>query len=197
MSPLFLLSYAVLWLLVMALSVAVYVLLRHEGQLLIKSKSVRENQGPDIGSPLPQFNLRDYSGTRLDISANPGRPTLIVLAVENCQLCERALPALRDVAMERSDELNTTFVYPGTSADFERLRHNLTSLTRVVHDPRKSVIRRLRVTHTPFGILVDPYGVVLKKAILNDRSNVDWLLEPLSDSAVRNRRPLKLEAEHA
>jgi peroxiredoxin len=177
MSGLFWLSYGVLWLLTLLLLVAVFALLRHSARALVQSREARGKQGLAPGDMFPTFRLEDYDGQAHELPVRGMAPQLIMLAIQNCRMCEKALSGLASVAEEYGGALQTWFVYPGDSRDFARLRPRLSSNIQVIYDPHKKVMKRLKVPHTPYAVVIDPSGRVVQAAIVNGKEQLEWLLE--------------------
>jgi methylamine dehydrogenase accessory protein MauD len=170
MNELFLVSYAVLWLLVIALAVVLLGTLRQLG-------AIRRQLGPD----LPLDTTVVVEGTDFSevgwLPANRDGDHLVVFISPACDICAKVLDGLSFVIKAYPD-MKAMFVSMGTAAES---RDYLSKFGlggyEVVTDPNGERMAAIGIHDTPFAVVVDPNGHVRRAAVVNSRRQVEVLLE--------------------
>jgi len=159
-STLFWGTYVVLWLLVVMLFAAVFFLYHHHGRMLLNSREGRANQGPAVNQPLPVAQLRDIAGEAVALGQPQTRSRLIFLASTTCQPCQAARAALSAFAEKYRETIETVMVCAGSEQEVREFAADLAGSVRVIVDSPKKFAAQLRVTSTPFALIIDPDGIV-------------------------------------
>lgn len=196
MAILFPVSYVALWVLVIALCLLVVGLLQQvgllqrslhsspaqeEGTSALPLPSV-ENDGPALGSSLPEHTLETINGFGAFIlaSAQNKQGTLLLFLAPNCKGCQQVVEPINKIV----DEL----VYDGrviailrTDEKGGRSFLSVFSLhIPVVCDEKRAITKGFGVHRAPFGLLYDAQGVLMRKGIVK---NIGDLLALLGDES--------------
>ena len=143
-------SYVLLWLAVLGLSVMVVALLRQVGVLHTRLRPLGVHfagEGPDRLVPAPPVPDVDYATHEM---------TLVAFSSPTCEVCKRLLPSLR--AMER--------------------QYRDLSLVEVELGPTtQPVFSAFNVRSTPYVVTVDRHGVVQGRGVANSLEQVEVLVE--------------------
>jgi len=98
-----LISYIVLWLIVLTLSVLVLLLYRQLGIMYLGSAEGVSRDGLEKGTTAPDFNLTDQYGNAQRLSAYRGRPVVLLFGSPHCSPCRTLMPQLHDWARSHPD----------------------------------------------------------------------------------------------
>ena len=143
-------SYVLLWLAVLGLSVMVVALLRQVGVLHTRLRPLGVHfagEGPERlvpAPPVPDVDYRDHAMTLLAFSS----PT--------CELCRELLPSLRVL---------------------ERQYRDLVLVEVELGDRNQPVFSAFNVRSTPYVVTVDRHGVVQGRGVANSLEQVEVLGE--------------------
>ena len=141
-------SYLVLWVVVVLLAFSVVALLRQVGVLHTRVAPMGVHfagEGPELDSPAPPIETVDYAQTAY---------TLLAFTSPSCEICARLKPALQRLAR--------TYV----EFDLRIIDHE--------HDPE--IFSRFKVRSTPYLIAVDRQGIVRSRGIANTLDQVEEML---------------------
>jgi thiol-disulfide isomerase/thioredoxin len=148
--PIWIVSYVLLWLAVIGLSVLVVGLLRQVGVLHTRLRPMGVHfagEGPERLAPAPPIPDVDYGDHTM---------TLIAFSSPTCDVCRALLPSLH--AMERQ---------------YRDLR-----LVEVeLGEPTQPVFSAFQVRSTPYVVTVDSKGVVQGRGVANTLEQVEVLVE--------------------
>lgn len=186
MTDLWLASYIVLWVIVIAMFVVVLALLRLVGLLYSRFPPYGargSSEGMAIGNQLPAFRGTALDGRAIAIPelGNP-LPWLVVFVSPNCGACSELAPAIRSIW--RSDRKALNLLLVGASGDEAQARtfafeHHLASIPYVVA-PEWAAANK--ILGTPFVIAADAESKVLAKGVANHLEHLDSLLSVLTDT---------------
>lgn len=173
MSSSFLISYVLLWLLVIAESVMLLVLLRELGRVYAGQAASIAGDGIRLGKPLPSVSVATVDGSRaLDDVIGYQRMTLLLFVSSACPACPDAVAAVNHYR-RRENAVGVVLVTRTESlsayADGAR--------TTVVGIDEEVARKQLKVRATPFAMLVDQFGIVRAKGIVNRQQHVEELVE--------------------
>ncbi len=178
-------SYAVLWLLVIALCVIVVALARQIGTLHLRlgprGALELDDEGPPLGEAPEASDATDLNGVTVTVGG-PGQSQLLLFTSPGCLVCEQVLPSLGAVAAAASMQPRVV-----TDAD----RHETLNAYRdkrldvpIVPAPR--IAQRYDIPGTPYVVVLDDLGVVRAKGTVNNLEQ----LEGLIDTATRRTREI-------
>ena len=98
MEGIWLISYIVLWLLVLTLCLLVLLLYRQLGIMYLGSAEGVSRDGLDRGKAAPDFTLTDQYGEMQRLVQYRGKPTVLIFGSPHCSPCRILLPQLHDWA---------------------------------------------------------------------------------------------------
>ncbi|WP_433346853.1 redoxin family protein [Microtetraspora malaysiensis] len=165
MNTLFVISYVVLWVLVVVLAGAVFALYHHFGQMYMTSPEGRVAHGPEEGSLFPALDTKDLDGEVVTLPAQD-RPFIAVFASTGCTLCGALRSVLRKFAAEHPDVL-VVVICDGHPRAVREWAGDLASAVRVIPDPRGRIAARYEIGLTPFSVAVSHDGRVRSRGIVN------------------------------
>ena len=198
MTGLWLTSYLILWGLVVVVCLLLIGVLRQLGLLYRRLESgstpsqegssipVLENDGPAIGSPIVNLDADTINGfgnlvlTKLD----KGGSTLFVFMSPLCEACQHVVEPL-NVLVADADRAGRPVVV--MRADEQGCRAFLSVFPLrmpVVCDRDRTITMGFDVHRTPFGLLYDEHGMLIRKGLLEGQED---LLALLGDGSVPGR----------
>ena len=172
-----LISYIALWVLVGVLTVAVWAMYHHFGQVYLSSREGRAAQGPPVGELLESLVEQDVDGDPVVVPAS-NEATLLVFASTGCPLCDEVRDALP--AFSESRNVRAVVICRGKRNDVKRWAVGLGPAATVISDPGSAITVRHRVGVLPYGVAVDAAGRVVVKGLVNGREGLEWLADAVS-----------------
>jgi hypothetical protein len=155
----FLVSYVLLWLVVLALVVLVLALYRELGRLYLKTLRSTTRDGPRIGAELRDVSTRDSS---VDVSRGKH---MLLFGLEGCTLCERLMDELGPSVQAEFPNL-AIHLFVQTGEQRAGLPTWAKSSDVDAHAIPAETTSRLAVRVSPFAIYVAD-GTVKAKGLLN------------------------------
>jgi methylamine dehydrogenase accessory protein MauD len=172
-----LVTYILLWILLAALTVAVFALYHHFGEMYLSSREGRARDGPELHRAIKPATVRDLAGEEVRVP-RPAVATMLFYATTNCPLCTDLLPALTEVAARERD-IETVVVCGNEPPAVAAWADGLSSAAVVVPDGNRALATRYRINATPFLVLIDRDGVVRGKGIVNGRDGLEQAVQRL------------------
>ena len=174
MSGWWLLSYVVLWMLVIALSILVLALARQVGTLHLRlgprGALEVDEEGPPLGEAPEPVDARDLDGAPATVGG-PGRPQLVLFVSPGCPVCRDVAPSLPAAA--RATGLTPLIVADGPP---DAVRATYGSIAApVVTDA--AVAEAYAVPGTPYAVVLDETGAVRAKGTVNNLEQVEGLVD--------------------
>jgi methylamine dehydrogenase accessory protein MauD len=174
-------SNGALWLLVIALSVALLAVIRQLGVLherIAPVGALMLAKGVKIGESAPQVAVQDIEGGSLTVGAqrSDGRATLVMFVSPTCPVCKTLLPVLKSSLASERDWLDILLASDG---DLESQRafvlsNRLGSFPYIVSAPLGI---SYQVSRLPFAALIDAQGILRARGIVNTREHLESLFE--------------------
>ena len=165
-----LVSYIVLWAVVVLLAVLVLALARQIGTLHLRlaprGALELDDEGPALGEAPEPADARALDGTRVSIGG-PGEPQLLLFVSPGCPVCREVLPSLPTAA--RAGRMS-----PRVIADAEEASEAPDGIP-VVADPE--LARRYAIPGTPYAVALDAIGVVRAKGTVNNLEQMEGLVD--------------------
>lgn len=177
----FMMSYWLLWALVIALSLVVLALARQIGVLhdrIAPTGALMLAKGLSVGQAAPIVTASDLDGGTRQIGAASadGRNTLVMFVSPTCPLCKVLLPVLK--ASQRSENawLQIILASDGEErAQVEfRKRQSLQAFPYVL-SPALGI--SYQINRLPYAVLLDERGIVLARGLINSREHLESLFE--------------------
>lgn len=174
-------SNVVLWLVVIALSLALLAVIRQLGVLherIAPVGALMLAKGLKVGELAPTVAAQDLQGRSLAIGTarTDQRATLVMFISPTCPVCKTLLPALKSSLASERDWLDIILASDGEVAaqrDFVAA-HRLTAFPYVVSAPLGI---SYQVSRLPFAVLIDAQGVLRARGIVNSREHLESLFE--------------------
>lgn len=174
-----LISYIVLWALVVGLGVLVLLLYRQLGIMYLGTAEGVSRDGLEKGATAPDFTLTDQYGTSHRLSQYRGQPVTLLFGSPHCSPCRILLPQLDDWAQAHPDMaiLWLNAASPEESQKFvSELGANLPVLP---YTPAENLLDRYRVRVTPFTFLLDERGIIRAKGLANSKAGMEQYYKEL------------------
>lgn len=171
---------ALLWILVIALSAAVFILLRQVGLLherLGPVGALTLRGGPAVGSASPRFDLKALDGRDVAIGTpSHGHSTLLFFLSPSCPVCKSLLPVLKSIAREEGQRLQLILASDGEPDEQVAMvaREQLQDFPLVLSTPLGLAFQ---VSKLPHAVLIDGDGTVVAKGLVNNREHLESLFE--------------------
>jgi methylamine dehydrogenase accessory protein MauD len=181
MSGVWLASYVVLWLLVLALAFLLAGALRQLGLLQLRlgddPGALITDTGLERGTLAPDFTaLQSETGKLVTLSELSPRARMLVFASPGCLSCRELIPGLNEVRKTRRD-MDFLVVCRGDTESCQAFgRMNRLEAPMVV-DTNGQIEKDYLVTLTPFAYLLDHERNVVIRGIANDWRQLESLLE--------------------
>jgi methylamine dehydrogenase accessory protein MauD len=169
-----------LWACVIALALVVFALVRQVGLLHERVTPVGALMpvgGPAVGDEAPQLVLEDLSGRAIHLAgAEATRSTLLFFLSPTCPVCKTLLPILLSAASDEAPAPRIVLASDGELSEHESFiaRHGLGHLPYVLS---AQVGIAFGVGKLPYAILIDEFGVLRAKGIVNTREHLESLFE--------------------
>jgi methylamine dehydrogenase accessory protein MauD len=174
-------SNGALWLLVIALSVALLAVIRQLGVLherIAPVGALMLAKGVKIGESAPQIAVQDIEGGSLTVGAprSDGRATLVMFVSPTCPVCKTLLPVLKSSLASERDWLDILLASDGDPESQRAfvLSNRLGSFPYIVSAPLGV---SYQVSRLPFAALIVAQGVLRARGIINTREHLESLFE--------------------
>ncbi len=174
-------SNGALWLLVIALSVALLAVIRQLGVLherIAPVGALMLAKGVKIGESAPQVTVQDIEGGSHIVGAprSDGRATLVMFVSPTCPVCKTLLPVLKSSLASERDWLDILLASDGDPESQRAfvLANRLGGFPYVVSAPLGI---SYQVSRLPFAALVDAQGILRARGIINTREHLESLFE--------------------
>jgi methylamine dehydrogenase accessory protein MauD len=167
----------VLWILVIALVVAVFALARQIGVLyerVAPMGALMMDEGPKVGDLAPVFNLTTLAGPRVQVGAPGAHSTLVFFVSPTCPVCKKLLPVLRSSAKVESAWLRVVLASDGDEAK-QRAFYEKAELADFPYVLSAELGMAYKVGKLPFAVLIDETGRVRAKGLINSREQLESL----------------------
>ena len=172
-------SNILLWLAFLGVTIVLLGLMRQVGLLHERSSpmgAMITDHGPDIGDKAPEFELPDYFGRNVTIggASADARPTLIMFTAPTCPVCDKLFPIIKSIA--KAEKISVVMISDGAPDEHKRFldNHEMGQIRYVVSAEAGMAFQ---VGKIPYGVLIDPQGVIRSKGLTNTREHLESLLE--------------------
>lgn len=168
---------AVLFTMVLGLSIAVFALSRQVGILFERVAPMGAliiDAGPKVGSAAPIFDVPSLSGASIKLGGARERSTLLFFLSPTCPVCKKLLPVLRSMRPAEAEWLDVVLASDGEPAAHERFvqANNLQSFPYALST---ELGVSFRVSRLPFAVLIGEDGIVRAKGLINNREQLESL----------------------
>ena len=168
---------AVLFAMMLGLSIAVFALSRQVGILFERVAPMGAliiDAGPKVGSAAPLFDVPSLSGSNIKLGGVRERSTLLFFLSPTCPVCKKLLPVLRSMRPAEAEWLDVVLASDGEPASHERFvqANNLQSFPYALST---ELGVSFRVSRLPFAVLIGEDGIVRAKGLINNREQLESL----------------------
>lgn len=168
---------AVLFVIVLGLSIAVFALSRQVGILFERVAPMGAliiDAGPKLGSPSPMFEAPTLAGTPLKLGGARQRSTLIFFLSPTCPVCKKLLPVLRSMQPAEASWLDVVLASDGDASTHEQFARS-NNLQGFPYALSTELGVSFRVSRLPFAVLIGEDGIVRAKGLINNREQLESL----------------------
>jgi methylamine dehydrogenase accessory protein MauD len=170
-------AFALLWLLVIALAIAVLALARQVGILferIAPMGALITDSGPTVGEKVSRFDLTALDGRAVAVGAAGMRSQLLFFVSPTCPVCKKLLPILASVATAEGSWLDVVLAGDGDTVAHRAFvaRRRLEKFPFVLS---RELGMAFRVSRLPYAALIDGSGVVRAKGLINNREQLESL----------------------
>lgn len=173
MSGWWLISYVVLWALVVALALLTLALARQIGTLHLRlgprGALELDEEGPPLDEALEPVEAPDVDGRPLSIGG-PGEAQLLLFVSPGCPVCREVLPSLRVAARVGG-------MRPVVVSEADDPREVLPHVNGAPVVLGAEVTRAYSVPGTPYAVALDRLGVVRAKGTINNLEQLEGLVD--------------------
>jgi methylamine dehydrogenase accessory protein MauD len=168
-----------LFLIVIIQAVAIWALSRQIGILFERVSPMGAlviDAGPAVGAAAPPFELRPLTGGEpITIGERAARSTLLFFLSPQCPVCKKLLPILRSLNAAERASLRIVLAGDGDEAEHRHFAraHRLEHFPYVLSTPLGMAYR---VSRLPFAVLIREDGTVGAKGLVNNREQLESLL---------------------
>lgn len=196
MSTAFYVSYGVLWVLVIVLSVLLLLVYRHFGMMALGTIQGVQRDGIPVGDKAPDITATTDTARQVVLKPGSSKPALVVFASPDCEPCTVVLPYLNNLyGKESAPELMVLVPGPAETAERMNAEHRL--LFECLAEDGSGAFDAYRVRVTPFAFVVGPDGRILAKGLCSEPLMVRDLLAAagLDEGAAPEPLPLAPQRE--
>ena len=167
----------VLWVLVIALTIAVFALARQIGVLyerVAPMGALTIDDGPKVGDLAPVFNLTALDGAKVQVGAPGAYSSLLFFVSPTCPVCKKLLPVLRSIARDEAEWLRVVLASDGDEAK-QRAFYEKAELRDFPYVLSTDLGMAWKVAKLPYAVLTDEQGRVRAKGLINSREQLESL----------------------
>ncbi len=174
-------SNALLWVLVVGLSLVVLALVRQLGVLHERISPVGAlmlAKGLKVGELAPTLPLADLAGQPLTVGGPraDGRTQLLMFVSPTCPVCKALLPVLKSSRKSEQAQLDIVLASDGDLAEQQDfVQQNGLGVFRYVVSAPLGI--SYQVSRLPYAVLIDAAGVLRARGIINSREHLESLFE--------------------
>ena len=183
-----LISYLILWALVIFLSLLVFALARQVGVLherVAPAGALMPTNGPKVGEMTDVMSVSDLQGDAVAIGGadSAGLATLILFISPTCPVCKSLVPVARSLVSYEGRRMRLVF-----ASDGDKIEQHVAYVSDLdIKDYPYLVSQALglayAVSKLPFAVLIGSDGTLQSKGLVNSREHLESLVESM-DSGV-------------
>ena len=199
MTGLWLISYIILWLLFVVVCLLMVGMLQQLGMLqrligpsVSASKEDAkatvpepENDGPLAGSELPELEIETINGFGLLLltKANKGRDLLLIFMSALCESCQFAVEPLNEFVDEGKHNVSIAIIMRSDLETCQAFLRLFPLRSPVICDLDRSITKSFNVHGTPFGLVYDANGKLVRRGLVRGQEDLQNLLGSTLESA--------------
>jgi methylamine dehydrogenase accessory protein MauD len=171
------------WVFLAALAIIVFALARQVGILHQRlgpagAMAIQKN-AIKIGERSPEFKLHSILDSRAVViggQGGDGRSTLVMFVAPECPICAQLMPALKSIGAQEAKWLRLVFASDG-EPESQRRFWSGKGMDDYPYVLSQELGLTFRIGQLPYGILLDPDGVLVAQGLCNNREHIDSLFE--------------------
>lgn len=170
-------SNALLWVLMLAVIVALWALARQVGILyerIAPMGALMTDAGPKLGEAAPRFDLPALNGATVAIGGERAKSQLLFFLSPTCPVCKKLLPVLKSSAQAEREWLDVIVASDGDSTQHLAF-YGAAGLQQFPYVLSADLGMTYRVSRLPYAVLLDERGVIRAKGLINSREHLDSL----------------------
>jgi len=177
-------SYAVLWALVIVLSLLVLALTRQVGVLherVAPAGALMPTSGPKVGEMTEMMPLTDLNEQAVLVGgANAdGLATLIMFISPTCPVCKSMVPIARSLVSYEGKRMRLVF-----ASDGDKIEHHVAYVRDLGIEDYPYIVSQplglaYSVSQLPFAVLIGGDGALKSKGLVNSREHLESLVEAM------------------
>lgn len=172
-------SQALLWIVILALGVAVLALTRQVGILyerIAPAGALAINSSLKVGDQAPVMTVETLAGRKIDVAQRNQRARLYFFLSPSCPVCKTLLPALRSLARDERRSIDLILASDGEVNSHRGFiqTHRLDGFDYVVSE---ILGRSMGVSKLPYAVLVNEDATIASFGIVNSREHLESLVE--------------------
>lgn len=172
-----LVSNVLLWVLMLAVIVALWALARQVGILyerVAPMGALITDAGPKLGDVAPQFALASLDGEQISIGGSQAKSQLLFFLSPTCPVCKKLLPILKSASRAESQWLDVILASDGESTQHLAFYQDA-KLNTFPYVLSADLGMTYRVSRLPYAVLLDERGVIRAKGLINNREQLESL----------------------
>ncbi|CAA0117122.1 Methylamine utilization protein MauD [BD1-7 clade bacterium] len=166
---------------VMILAAGFWILARQIGVLferIAPMGALVNDAGPQIGDTTPVFSLPSLTGGSVVIGHDQPKAMLVFFLSPTCPVCKKLLPVLRSIRRSEASWLDLTLASDGELEKHQRFIDHM-KLAEFSYVLSTELGLGYRVSRLPFAVLIDRYGVIRAKGLINSREQLESLFNAM------------------
>jgi len=181
-------SYVILWALVIFLSLLVFALARQVGVLherVAPAGALMPTSGPKVGEMTEAMSVTDLNGDAVAIGGADSEElaTLILFISPTCPVCKSLVPVARSLAEYEGSRMRLLF-----ASDGDKIEQHVSYVSDLGIEDYSYVVSQAlglayAVSKLPFAVLIGSDGTLKSKGLVNSREHLESLVESM-DSGV-------------
>lgn len=183
-----LISYAILWALVIVLSLMVFALARQVGVLherVAPAGALMPTSGPKVGEMSDVMSVTDLNGNAVSIGGADSQElaTLILFISPTCPVCKSLVPVARSLVSYESRRMRLVF-----ASDGDKIEQHVAYVSDLEIGDFPYIVSQplgmaYAVSKLPFAVLIGSDGTLKSKGLVNTREHLESLVESM-DSGI-------------
>ncbi len=184
-----LVSYAILWVLVIFLSLLVFALARQVGVLherVAPAGALMPTNGPKVGEMTEVMSVSDLQGDAVAIGGvnSAGLATLILFVSPTCPVCKSLVPVARSLVSYEGRRMRLVFASDGDKIEQHIAYVGDLDIKDYPYVVSQALGLAFAVSKLPFAVLVGSDGTLQSKGLVNSREHLESLVEAMDSGVV-------------
>ena len=172
-----LISNVLLWVLMLAVIVALWALARQIGVLyerIAPMGALVTDSGPKLGEAAARFELPALSGARIVIGGERSKSQLLFFLSPSCPVCKKLLPILKSASHAEREWLDVVLASDGEATQHLAFYRDA-KLNEFPYVLSADLGMTYRVSRLPYAVLADERGIIRAKGMINTREHLESL----------------------